>query len=186
MNSSASSHRTIRPATYADLPAISRLASRSVTSDYGFYPAEVQRIIRARNSVRRLALTKLRRLRAIYVASVGERILGYLVATPNNDDVALVYSLYVSPEARGLGLGAGLIEHFEATAVRPPVRRMMVWTEIADGYYTRLGWRLAAELPDHWWGQTFYIFVRDIDGSTDHATIPTKTSAKNGAPKDVN
>ena len=75
--------------------------------------------------------------------------------------MALVYSLYVDKDERGSGIGKLLLEYFESEIVPADIEKIMLWTEIAAPYYRKLGWREVAELPDHWWGQTFWIFVKD-------------------------
>ncbi len=154
-------HTTIRPARLSDIRQIAALSRQSVATTYNFYDRDIQRILLKRQSAPRLLNTILRRLRIILVAARGESVVGYLVGTPANDGVALVYSLYVDKDERGTGVGGQLLGYFETKVVPDYISKIMLWTEVAAPYYRKLGWRQTAELPDHWWGQTFWIFVKD-------------------------
>ena len=153
---------SIRPARLSDIRQIASLSRQSVATTYNFYDKQIQKILLKRQSAPRLLHTVLRHLRVVLVAARGQTVVGYLVGTPANDGVALVYSLYVDKEERGSGMGGQLLSYFETRVVPDYISKIMLWTEVAAPYYRKLGWRETAELPNHWWGQTFWIFVKDV------------------------
>lgn len=54
---------------------------------------------------------------------------------------AWMASLYVVPEARGLGLGVRLVNELVAFAAREKVERLWLFTPEHAAFYARLGWR---------------------------------------------
>ena len=152
---------SIRPARLSDIRQIAALSKQSVATTYNFYDKQIQKLLLKRQSARRLLNTMLRRLRVVVVAVRGQTVVGYLVGTPANDGVALVFSLYVDKDERGSGVGGQLLGYFETQVVPDYISKIMLWTEVAAPYYRKLGWRETAKLPNHWWGQTFWIFVKD-------------------------
>jgi len=161
MSETRSNDITIQPASLRDVRQISGLSKQSVATAYSFYNDEIKGILRGRQSIPRLFNTILRGLRVVLVAKRGRQVVGYLVGTPANDGVALVYSLYVDKDERGSAVGKRLLDYFDDQVVPDYIAKIMLWTEVAAPYYRKIGWREAAELPDHWWGQTFWIFVKD-------------------------
>jgi GNAT superfamily N-acetyltransferase len=51
-------------------------------------------------------------------------------------------SLYVRPDARGRGIGAGLVKAAVALAAREGVEELFLFTPEHAAFYQRLGWRL--------------------------------------------
>jgi GNAT superfamily N-acetyltransferase len=77
--------------------------------------------------------------------------------------------LYVPPLARKLGVARALLARFEEMATAAGAHKAMLWTEIAEAYYHRLGWTTEAKLKNHWWGQDFAILVKPLnDKSAPH------------------
>ncbi|AEY01399.1 acetyltransferase [Oceanimonas sp. GK1] len=82
----------------------------------------------------------------LLVAELNDRLLGYvLVLFRRNTQLARIYSIAVSPEARGLGLGRTLLEGAETAAQqrRAVFMRLEVRTDniAAQNLYQRLGYR---------------------------------------------
>ena len=81
------------------------------------------------------------------VAMQGETLLGsvslVLEDAPELRDQgdAWLASLYVVPEARGLGLGVRLVKELVAFAARQQVERLWLFTPEHASFYARLGWR---------------------------------------------
>jgi GNAT superfamily N-acetyltransferase len=81
------------------------------------------------------------------VAMQGETLLGsvslVLEDAPELRDQgdAWLASLYVVPEARGLGLGVRLVKELVAFAARQQVDRLWLFTPEHASFYARLGWR---------------------------------------------
>ena len=74
----------------------------------------------------------------VAVARFGTRIVGLAsVYTPEN----FLHSLYVDPEAQGLGVGTALIGHVRQRATGPLTLKLDLKNEAARGYYESHGWR---------------------------------------------
>lgn len=152
----------VRQAKILDLRKLGRLSRRAAEGDYGFYPHPVQETIAARNSWRALLVGHITKRRCVLVAADKGQPVGFLVATPNNDGVAIIHWLYVDPLARGGGIAKQLLDQFEGSLSVAGVHKVMLWTEIAAGYYRRLGWEEVAVLQDHWWGKDFSLLTKQI------------------------
>ena len=74
---------------------------------------------------------------AVTVARLGTRIVGVAsVYTAEN----FLHSLYVDPDAQGLGVGRTLIDHVRAHATGPLTLKLDVKNEKARGFYEAHGW----------------------------------------------
>ena len=127
----------IRPATPADVPALSDLIRRTVRlSNTGDYAAPVVELICANFAPDKVA----RRLatRAVFVCLEGNRIAGTIGL--ENDKLR---SLFVEPGLQGNGVGARLVAHLEAHARQAGVAELLLSSSItARGFYERLGYHL--------------------------------------------
>lgn len=91
----------------------------------------------------------------VLVAESDGHLLGNLVLLlRSGSDTARIYSVIVSPEARGLGLGARLVRAAEARA-RSAKRRCMSLEVRADNrparlLYEKLGYRVGKTLPAYY------------------------------------
>lgn len=94
----------IRRATLADVPAM--LALEAV------FPSDRM----SARSIRRFVASRSAR---VFVAMLGSEMLGNLVLLlRTNSRKARIYSVVVSPQARGMGLGSRLVEAAERSATR--------------------------------------------------------------------
>ncbi|MFD0250931.1 GNAT family N-acetyltransferase [Streptomyces sp. NPDC127113] len=94
---------------------------------------------------------------AAWIAEVdGERAGCVFLVAGDQPGVAKLRILLVAPTARGLGLGARLIEECLDFARRAGYRRVTLWTNdvlvAARKIYQRFGFRLADEEPHHSFG----------------------------------
>jgi GNAT superfamily N-acetyltransferase len=127
----------IRPATPADVPALSDLIQRTVReSNAGDYPAEVVELISANYAAHKVA----QRLaeRDIFVCFEGQRMVGTIGLGDGK-----LRSLFVERALQGKGVGAQLVAHLEAHARMAGAAELQLSSSItARAFYERLGYRL--------------------------------------------
>ena len=68
--------------------------------------------------------------------------------------------LYVWPAHRRRGIGAALVRALEADAARLGYLRLFLYTESAEEFYARLGWRTIDR--DRWEGEAIAIMSTDL------------------------
>jgi len=128
---------TIRPATTADVAAVSDLIRRTVRlSNAPDYGVEVAELIAADHAPDKVA----QRLaeRDVFVCVDGARIVGTIGLGRDR-----LRSLFVEPGLQGKGVGARLVAHLEAHARKAGVAELQLSSSItARGFYERLGYRL--------------------------------------------
>ncbi|WP_305042819.1 GNAT family N-acetyltransferase [Geoalkalibacter sp.] len=140
----------ILPARDADIPQLCELLSLLFTQEADFTPDEA-----AQRRGLALILAHPEQGR-ILVAREADRVLGmvnllYTVSTALGGRVALLEDMVVRPEARGLGLGAALLEEAVAVARREGCLRITLLTDAdnqaAQRFYQRQGFALSAMVP---------------------------------------
>jgi ribosomal protein S18 acetylase RimI-like enzyme len=132
---------SVRPATLADLDALVALETQSFVTD------------RLSRRQLRYMLTKARA--DTLLAEEGGMLLGYILALYSRGTaVARIYSIAVSPKARGRGIGRALIEATEAAAwdkerayVRLEIRRDNL---ASQALFERAGYRRFGVLSDYY------------------------------------
>jgi N-acetylglutamate synthase-like GNAT family acetyltransferase len=126
----------IRDAALDDVPAISELIRRTVRlSNAHDYPAEVVELIAANHTPDKVAQRMSER--DIFVCQAGHRIIG----TVGLGDGKL-RSLFVEPGLQQGGVGARLVAHLEAHALKAGVAELQLSSSLtARGFYERLGYR---------------------------------------------
>jgi GNAT superfamily N-acetyltransferase len=139
----------IRLASVDDLPAVVALSGGLFAEDGGLRDAylDVQWPAREGHRYYRAVLTT--RDAACWVAVRGGRTVGYLVARVNGPypprpvKVAELESVFVEPEHRGCGVGAGLVAAFAEWAAAAGAQRVAVTAyaanERAIAFYRRHG-----------------------------------------------
>ena len=94
-----------------------------------------------------------------WIAEMDGRHVGhiFLVKHPNEPGTAKLRLLYVDPAARGLGLGARLVEECIRFARAAGYRKITLWTQsimkAAHRIYQGAGFRLVREEPHHSFGK---------------------------------
>ncbi|HEY6744893.1 MAG TPA: GNAT family N-acetyltransferase [Mycobacteriales bacterium] len=100
---------------------------------------------------------------AAWIAEIDGRRVGCVFCVAAGDDTAKLRLLLVHPDARGLGLGARLVEACTAFARAAGYHRVTLWTNdvltAARQIYQTAGFRLVAEDRHHSFGH-------DLTGQT--------------------
>ncbi len=94
---------------------------------------------------------------ACWIAEYEGDVVGSVFLVRDSDAVARLRLLYVEPTARGLGIGAKLVDACVAQARTFGYRRLTLWTQknllAARHIYQAAGFTLAHEQPHHAFGQ---------------------------------
>ncbi|MEO6083812.1 MAG: helix-turn-helix domain-containing GNAT family N-acetyltransferase [Umezawaea sp.] len=94
---------------------------------------------------------------AAWIAEVDGEPVGSILCVRQDDETAKLRLLLVEPSARGLGIGARLVEECVRFARRAGYRRMVLWTvdglDQAARIYRKTGFTLVAEQPQRLFGQ---------------------------------
>jgi GNAT superfamily N-acetyltransferase len=105
-----------------------------------------------------------------WVAERDGEIVGSVFAVNGAADdktTAKLRLLYVEPSARGLGIGARLVDECIRFARRVGYRKLTLWTQAnlyaARRIYERAGFRLVKALPIHAFGQDLVSETWDLD-----------------------
>jgi ribosomal protein S18 acetylase RimI-like enzyme len=138
MNGSA----TIRPATEADISAMSQLLSQLFSIETDFVPDEE----RQRRGLELLLGTP---GALVIVAEDQSEVIGMatvqvLVSTAEGGQVGLVEDVVVDINHRDRGVGAALLDHLQKWAQDQGLSRLQLaadsWNSAALGFYARNGW----------------------------------------------
>ncbi|MBY0611483.1 MAG: GNAT family N-acetyltransferase [Beijerinckiaceae bacterium] len=91
-----------------------------------------------------------------WVAEKDGRMLGSVMIVEEAADVAKLRMLWVSPAARGLGVGARLVDQAIAFSRKQGYSRIVLWTHdvlhAAIAIYRKRGFVLTGEQPNHAFG----------------------------------
>jgi GNAT superfamily N-acetyltransferase len=110
------------------------------------------------------------------------------------DSVAVVVAIAVSPQVRGIGVGAQLLDWFESDSARAGARCAELSTDLgvadnAGGFYERLGWQKSGNRLDRD-GRTMQTYRRELERRYGHAPLPvsvspTRTTASTAPPTET-
>ena len=103
-----------------------------------------------------------------WIAEKDDAVVGSVFVVRQDDTTAKLRLLYVDPCARGLGIGARLVDECLRFARRVGYRRMVLWTNSvltgARRIYDRAGFCLVEETPHHSFGKDLVgqVLARDL------------------------
>ncbi|HXW04253.1 MAG TPA: GNAT family N-acetyltransferase [Vicinamibacterales bacterium] len=153
MNASGAGSWTIREATRADLPALGRLGAQMVEAHYAFDRERFMHPAGIEDGYARFLGTQLSNPDAILlVAEVDGRVAGYVYAAVEaqswqelRDEAGYIHDVVVDDPARGLGIGAALVDAAVAWLRDRGMLRVLLWTAAlntrARDLFARLGFR---------------------------------------------
>lgn len=145
-----------------DVFALPGLFRQAVDTDFSFYDDAVKKRIIKKNSVRRLLLARWRKNRILFVAKVGSKCVGLIVAS-FNASIGIVHWVFVHKDYRKQKVGSGLLAKTEAEFKRVGCHKITLTTEIAPDFYKNLGYTEEGLLKKHWWGKDFTILSKNLE-----------------------
>ena len=102
-----------------------------------------------------------------WIAEMNGENVGCVMLVKDNDEVARVRLLLVDPKARGLGLGARLVEECVTFAREAGYKRVTLWTHsvlaAARHIYEQAGFTLTSSEKRHTWGKDVVAEYWDLD-----------------------
>jgi DNA-binding MarR family transcriptional regulator/GNAT superfamily N-acetyltransferase len=102
-----------------------------------------------------------------WVAEMNGENVGCVMLVKENEATARLRLLLVEPKARGLGLGARLVDECVRFAREAKYKKITVWTHSvltgARHIYEKAGFRLTSSEPRHAWGQDVVAEFWDLE-----------------------
>jgi DNA-binding MarR family transcriptional regulator/GNAT superfamily N-acetyltransferase len=102
-----------------------------------------------------------------WIAEMNGENVGCVMLVKENEDTARLRLLLVDPKARGLGLGARLVDECVRFAREVGYKSITLWTHSvllgARHIYERAGFRLTSSEPRHTWGQDVVAEFWDLE-----------------------
>lgn len=136
----------IRKARRGDVKEVIRLSDE--LSEH-LYKTTKKRIISVQRNESRLLDKKIRGERFLFVAEDSKKILGFLVGHTIDTSfymLGMIDDIYISKEARGLGIGSKLIKRFNTECKKKGVKTVFVITpeknKDAVNFYKSNGFRI--------------------------------------------
>jgi GNAT superfamily N-acetyltransferase len=102
-----------------------------------------------------------------WIAELNSENVGCVILVKDNDEVARIRLLLVDPKARGLGLGARLVDECVQFARQSGYKRITLWTHsilaAARHVYEKAGFTLTSSEKRHSWGKDVVAEYWDLD-----------------------
>jgi GNAT superfamily N-acetyltransferase len=102
-----------------------------------------------------------------WIAEMNGENVGCVMLVRETDEVARLRLLLVDPKARGLGLGARLVDDCVRFARAAGYKSITLWTHSvltgARHIYEKAGFRLTSSEPRHTWGQDVVAEFWDLE-----------------------
>lgn len=154
----------IRYATAKDADDIVALFSRVVE------PLDIYSQAARSDEIRKFSQAELQRriaedARAISLAIVNDKLAGFAITEDQHGPI-WIHWYGVNPDHRGHGVGRAILQHMIASA--PERGGTRIWCDTRTNnvgsiaLLEELGFEPLCELKNHWHGQDFYLWSRDI------------------------
>jgi DNA-binding MarR family transcriptional regulator/N-acetylglutamate synthase-like GNAT family acetyltransferase len=102
-----------------------------------------------------------------WIAELNSENVGCVILVKDNDEVARIRLLLVDPKARGVGLGARLVDECVQFARQSGYKRITLWTHsilaAARHVYEKAGFTLTSSEKRHSWGKDVVAEYWDLD-----------------------
>ncbi len=165
----------VRPAEYADRPAIRDVARRSLQASYSLEPRAITTAIEEWYDEDRLAQTLEGEDRAVLVAEWDGQVVAFTESVLTGDETGTVLWIHVDPAHRGRGIGTDL---FEATrdhlAERGATRlqgRVLADNAVGNAFYHEHGFEEAGQQEVEIAGHA-YVENRYVESDSGREAIP--------------
>jgi ribosomal protein S18 acetylase RimI-like enzyme len=154
----------IRYATSGDVHDIVALFSRVVE------PLDIYSEAARSDEIRKFSSAELQRridddARAISIAFMKNTLAGFAITEDQRGPIWINW-YGVNPDCRGHGVGQAILNHLIASA--PDREATRIWCDTrtnnvgSNALLKKLGFEQLCELKNHWHGQDFYLWARDI------------------------
>lgn len=164
---------SIREATRTDSAAMYAISLRAHTS--GYYDTLIPALSKAefdehyrwsRDRLQRFSAAMDRKINddswQIYVASTGEKVVGYTVAYRENDQQVTLKGLFVDPATQGKGIGSALFAAAIAWAGDSQIEfTVLAKNVVAKSIYKKFGFIVSSRADQTFFGAPLDVMIRD-------------------------
>lgn len=154
----------VRRGKIADLDAFYNLWKRSLKDGYFLYPkSSIPYIIEKTLPKGELKNNIKSGKKIFYLAYSGKNLVGYLLTNKQDGGVAFGHWLAVAADFRNQGVASKLLSFWEKAALAEGAHKLDLYTTRNDvGFYKKLGFTLAGECPDCWYGVDHFWFYKTL------------------------
>lgn len=154
----------IRKGKTADFDAFYNFWKKSLTDGYFLYPkSSIPYILEETLPKGELKNNLKDGKKVVYLAYAGKRLVGYLLTNKQSGGVAFGHWLAVDADFRDRGVASKLLSFWEKAALAEGAHKLDLYTTKNDvGFYKKLGFILAGECPDCWYGLDHFWFYKTL------------------------